>query len=81
MRVCCVWQLSLFPVIVLSHMTNRVAFTHAMRASHQADIRDWEVPGGPSMVMWAVYDQVETESALTIIWLSLENFEYLKVIQ
>lgn len=45
-------------------MTDRVAFTHAMRASHQADIRDWEVPGGPKMVMWALYDQVGTEPGL-----------------
>lgn len=37
---CCVWQLSLFPVIVLNYMTDRVAFTHAMRATHQADFRD-----------------------------------------
>lgn len=45
-------------------MTDRVAFTHAMRASHQADIRDWEVPGGPNMVMWVLYDQVGTEPGL-----------------
>lgn len=48
-----------------SHMTDRVAFTHAMRASHQADISDREVPGGPNMVMWALYDQVRTESEPT----------------
>ena len=46
-------------------MTDRVASTHAMRASHQADISDREVPGGPNMVMWALYDQARTESELT----------------
>lgn len=40
-----------FPVIVPSHMTRRVAFTHATRASHPADIRDTYVSGGPNLVM------------------------------
>lgn len=39
-----------FPAIVLSHMTHRVAFTHATRASHPADIRDPKVSGGPNLV-------------------------------
>lgn len=40
-----------FPAIVPSHMTDWVAFTHATRASHPADIRDPKVSGGPNLVM------------------------------
>lgn len=42
-----------------------------MSASHRADFRDQQVPGGPNMVMWALYDQVGAEPGFIIFWLFL----------
>lgn len=55
-----------FPAIVPSHMTHRVAFTHATGASHPADIGEPKVSGGPNLVTRAPSSLNRTELQLIV---------------